>query len=71
MTFRLFFLSIVASLILSNCNNSSTTASKQWNTVYQNSLINKDYMTAAVALNHLIIEDTANIEAYYDSLSLF
>jgi tetratricopeptide (TPR) repeat protein len=71
MTFRLVFFCLVASLILSNCNSSSTSANKQWNTVYQNSLINNDYMTAVVALNHLIIEDTANIEAYYDSLSFF
>lgn len=72
MTIRLFFALLVASLLFSNCNNTtSNSKNHQWNTVYQNALNNTDYVTAVVALNHLIIEDTANIEQYYDSLSYF
>jgi tetratricopeptide (TPR) repeat protein len=62
---------LVASTLLISCNNSTKSHNDNWNLVYQNALNNKDYNTAVVALNHLIITDTTQLSSYYDSLSVF
>jgi tetratricopeptide (TPR) repeat protein len=62
---------LVASTLLFSCKNSQKPTSDNWGLVYQNALKNKDYTTAVVALNHLILSDTTQLENYYDSLAVF
>jgi hypothetical protein len=68
--FRRFFFVLVASQILPGCKN-NVPKENTWPLVYKNAYTNHDYMTAVVALNHLIITDSVNRPAYYDSLSVY
>ncbi|MDP2174594.1 MAG: hypothetical protein Q8K70_01650 [Bacteroidota bacterium] len=68
---RQIFSILVASTLLFSCNNSAKPSSNNWEIVYQNALSNKDYSTAVVALNHLVLSDTTQLAKYYDSLSVF
>lgn len=68
---RLFFTVLVASTLLTACNQAPKEEKKNtWEQVYQNATKNHDYITAIVALNQLIIKDTAN-EQHFDSLATF
>ena len=65
--FRRFFLVLVVLFLLGSCKNSPKN-DNSWKEVYKNAYTNHDYNTAVVALNHLIITDSANIKVHYDSL---
>jgi tetratricopeptide (TPR) repeat protein len=67
---RRFLIVIVAFLFLESCKN-PVTKDSSWEEVYKNAYTNQDYTTAVVALNHLIITDSSNQKAYYDSLSVY
>lgn len=67
---RRFLILLVASQCLISCKN-NVQKDKSWELVYKNAVTNQDYMTAVVAINHLIISDSANRPAYYDSLSVY
>ena len=70
--FRPFFTTIVASILILSCNSSKNEPKKNgsWGKIYQNAYTNHDYQTAIMALNHLIITDSAN-ENHYDSLATY
>lgn len=69
--FRRISLAMVASaLVFSGCL-SKNTQKDNWKTVYEQSCKNKDYQTAIVALNNLIITDKEHLAEHYDSLSTF
>jgi tetratricopeptide (TPR) repeat protein len=70
---RRFFFILVASLAFTACKNNQNAAQQEntWPEVYKNAYTNQDYVTAVVALNQLIITDSANRPAYYDSLSVY
>jgi tetratricopeptide (TPR) repeat protein len=62
---------LVASvLIISACNQSSK-ETENWKSVYKNAYSNGDYLTGVVALNHLLVLDSANKKEYIDSLALY
>jgi tetratricopeptide (TPR) repeat protein len=70
---RRFFFILVASFAFIACKNNHNAAKQEdtWPQVYKNAYTNQDYVTAVVALNQLIISDSANRPAYYDSLSVY
>ncbi len=71
--FRQFLATIVASVLLISCNGSGKSGNKSeksWKDLYKQAYTNHDYPTAIVALNQLIIEDSANAN-YYDSLATY
>ncbi len=68
--FRRFLIVLVASQLLVSCKN-NIPKDNSWSVVYKNAYTNQDYVTGVVALNHLIITDSANRPAYYDSLSVY
>ena len=55
------------------CKNNATKQNPgdSWKEVYKNAFTNHDYVTAVVALNHLIIKDSVDRPKYYDSLCLY
>lgn len=62
---------VAFTFILSSCQP-KTTVSDNWKEVYKQAYTNHDYSTAIVALNHLILTDSADkLPAYYDSLSVY
>jgi tetratricopeptide (TPR) repeat protein len=66
-------MTIVASIALISCNNSQNKGGKaenSWEKIYTNAYTNHDYPTAIVALNNLMLTDTAN-EKHYDSLAMY
>jgi tetratricopeptide (TPR) repeat protein len=68
---RRIHLYLVASvLIISACNQSSK-ETENWKSVYKNAYSNGDYLTGVVALNHLLVLDSANKKEYIDSLALY
>jgi len=67
---RRILIVLVASHCLLSCKN-TVTKDNSWSQVYKNAYTNQDYVTAVVALNHLILTDSANRPAYYDSLSVY
>jgi len=67
---RRLIIVLVASQCLNGCKNPAP-KDNSWKTVYQNAYSNQDYTTAVVALNQLILSDSANRPAYYDSLSVY
>src|SRR5690606_16143520 len=71
--YRRILIILVACLTFISCKNNTTGTSKDnsWSVVYKNAYTTQDYVTAVVALNHLIINDSANRPAYYDSLSVY
>lgn len=69
--FRPLIIILVASSALLFSCKSSNNASDHWVEVFQNAWMNQDYTTGVVALNHLIISDSANRPAYYDSLAFY
>lgn len=72
--FRLTISTLVASaLFFSGClsKNTQTKNEDHWKDVYKNAYTNHDYITATVALNHLIVSEKDSISDYYDSLSYY
>jgi tetratricopeptide (TPR) repeat protein len=71
--YRRIFIILVACQALISCKNNTSATQKDnsWSVVYKNAYSTQDYVTAVVALNHLIITDSANRPAYYDSLSVY
>lgn len=69
--YRHIIFTIVASLIFVSCNKAQKTADDQWSNVYKNASKNQDFVTAIVALNHLILTDTQNVKEYYDTLAFY
>lgn len=68
---RRIHLFLVASvLIISACNQNSK-ETENWKNVYTNAYTNGDYLTGVVALNHLLVLDSANKKDYIDSLALY
>ncbi len=68
---RRIHLFLVASvLIISACNQNSK-ETENWKTVYKNAYTNGDYLTSVVALNHLLVIDSANKKEYIDSLAMY
>lgn len=68
---RQYYFILVASLTLIFSCNSKNTTTDNWKVVYQNAYTNHDFNTAVVALNQLIISDSANRPQYYDSLAFY
>lgn len=69
---RHFIIAMVASFLFLSCNNSKNEPKKDnsWENLYIKAYTNHDYPTAIVALNHLILNDSAN-EKHYDSLATY
>lgn len=67
---QIFYLLVASTLVFSACQSKSS-GSDHWKEVYTAAYTNHDYSTAIVALNHLIITDSINRPAYYDSLSVY
>ena len=68
---RQYYFILVAWLTLIFSCNIKNTSPDNWKEVYQNAYTNHDFNTAVVALNHLIISDSANRPQYYDSLAYY
>jgi tetratricopeptide (TPR) repeat protein len=72
--FRLTISTLVASsIIFSGCLSKNTQSKNDdnWKAVYKNAYTNHDYVTATVALNHLIISEKDSLPDYYDSLAFY
>jgi tetratricopeptide (TPR) repeat protein len=67
---RILYLLVASTLSFFSCKPKSNEADR-WSTIYKNAYSNNDYITAIVALNQLVIIDTANAAAYYDSLAYY
>lgn len=67
---QLFLLMVASSALFFSCRSASKNTDN-WPEVYKNAVGNQDYNTAIVALNHLIITDSANRPAYFDSLAFY
>lgn len=68
---RQFLCVLVASTVLAACNSAAPEGKKEsWEKVYKNAYTHHDYFTAIVALNQLILKDSAN-EQHYDSLATY
>lgn len=62
---------LVASTLFFFACNSNKSQNDNWKEIYKTAYTNNDYMTGVVALNHLILTDTANKAEYIDSLAYY
>lgn len=69
--YRPIQIALVAFTVLVFSCKQSSAPSDTWKKVYENAYTNHDYITGIVALNHLIIKDSANKAVYYDSLAFY
>ncbi len=67
---RIQFILVASVVIFTACNQTSK-ETENWKTVYKNAYSNGDYLTGVVALNHLMVVDSANQKEYIDSLALY
>ncbi len=67
---RILYLLVASTLSFFSCKPKSN-ETERWSTIYKNAYTNSDYVTAIVALNQLLIIDTANSGTYYDSLAYY
>ncbi len=68
---RRIHLFLVASLLIISACNQNSKETENWKNVYKNAYSNGDYLTGVVALNHLLVIDSANKKDYIDSLALY
>lgn len=68
---RRIHLFLVASLLIISACNQNSKETENWKNVYKNAYSNGDYLTGVVALNHLLVLDSANKKDYIDSLALY
>ncbi|MCC6817821.1 MAG: hypothetical protein IT245_02880 [Bacteroidia bacterium] len=68
---RIIFFLVASSTLIYSCKPKSETKLDSWKDVYTNAYTNHDYVAAVVALNHLLVTDTANAAKYYDSLAYY
>jgi tetratricopeptide (TPR) repeat protein len=64
---------IVASFLLTSCQSNaskSKSSENNWQQIYKTAYTNHDYPTAIVALNQLLLQDSANSD-HYDSLATY
>lgn len=64
---------IVASILMTSCQSSDSkghSSENNWEKIYKVAYTNHDYPTAIVALNQLLLTDSANTN-HYDSLSTY
>ena len=64
---------IVASFLITSCQSNaskSKSSENNWQQIYKMAYTNHDYPTAIVALNQLLLEDSANVN-HYDSLATY
>lgn len=67
---RHLFLLVASCIAFFSCKP-KTESKDSWSEVYDNACKNSDYVTAVVALNHLMLTDTAKKAEYIDSLAYF
>jgi tetratricopeptide (TPR) repeat protein len=68
---RRIHLFLVASLLIISACNQNSKETENWKNVYKNAYSNGDYLTGVVALNHLLVLDSANKKDYIDSLAMY
>lgn len=68
---RVLLLMVASAALIFSCKPKSDTSESTWKEVYKNAYTNHDYTTAVVALNQLLVLDTANKADYYDSLAFY
>ncbi len=68
---RRIYLFLVASILIFSACNQNSKETENWKSVYKNAYSTGDYLTGVVALNHLLVLDSANKTDYIDSLALY
>lgn len=68
---RRIYLFLVASVLIFSACNQNSKETENWKSVYKNAYTTGDYLTGVVALNHLLVLDSANKKDYIDSLALY
>lgn len=68
---RRIYLFLVASVLIFSACNQSSKETENWKSVYKNAYTTGDYLTGVVALNHLLVLDSANKKDYIDSLAFY